>query len=515
MVSLRERQLVGVLLLAIVGMWGFCALYSGALHIPQNDAWSHTRISETLAQSGQVQLVGWNRSSLMGMIVPAALLGGSPLAGNLVGLFSAFLTLYWAYSYARLRLNAGRSWLLVLVLVAVPGMALLGTSFMADLPMLAGIAGALFYGQRYSAGGLKRDLCAATFLGFWAFTIREQGLAVLAALFALLVVRKEGRRAGAFAATVGFAVVVFELWRRSLPYDDPPSFNLDARLSTFFVVEGLISLSFFFLPVTLWAVVRRGFWGIRRVFLALAVSLVFVAYAVPRGFDAFPPNYFSATGAYAAASVGERHVFPSGVMVFCCALAVLGAGLLFVVALEKLGSSEYLVGQFFALFYFAGVVVQTYTGQGMFGRYMIPLVLALAPSLLAGGRASLPGKVLSGASWLLMFTVSSLLFLEALAFNTALWKAGQDEVRAGAQPTDVYAGFTWYGYHSQGPMGEYERPGQGFSPYLERFPDTRECLILGAPDARLPDAQATLDYRRYLFFGPQEHIYRSESQPCH
>lgn len=147
--------------------------------------------------------MGWNRSFLMGMIVPVALVGGSPLAGNLFGALSAFFMLYWAYKYARLHVPVRLAGVITAAIAVVPGVSLLSTSFMSDIPMCAAIAGSLYYCQQYFFRDSSKDLAIATILAAWSFTIREQGLAVVAAIFLVLVLKKHYKNAVRFAVVSG------------------------------------------------------------------------------------------------------------------------------------------------------------------------------------------------------------------------------------------------------------------------------------------------------------------------
>lgn len=71
----------------------------------------------------------------------------------------------------------------------------------------------------------------------------------------------------------------------------------------------------------------------------------------------------------------------------CSALAELAAiavGPLVVFTFRNFFTTVNLVGKIFAGFYFVGIVAQTYSGQEVFGRYMVPLLMALAPTIVQG-----------------------------------------------------------------------------------------------------------------------------------
>ena len=265
MLNRKEQIAVPLILALLIGTWVACAAYAGSLTIPHNDAWAHSRISETLAETGDIRLVGWNRSFLMGMVVPVALFGGSPLAGNLFGAVCAFFMLYWAYKYARLHVPVRLAWVITAAIAVVPGMSLLGTSFMSDVPMFAAIAGTLYYCQQYFFRDSSKDLAIATCLAAWSFTIREQGLAVIAAIFLVLVLKKHYKNAIRFAVISGIAVVALEVWRRSLGHDDMPVLHLDFYGSTYHILSGVLAFSLYLLPITVLGATEEGF-GINAMF---------------------------------------------------------------------------------------------------------------------------------------------------------------------------------------------------------------------------------------------------------
>ena len=55
------------------------AFLTGSIAIPHNDAWSHSRIAEGFARDGEIRMLGWNRTALVGQVVPLG-----PLAASIV-----------------------------------------------------------------------------------------------------------------------------------------------------------------------------------------------------------------------------------------------------------------------------------------------------------------------------------------------------------------------------------------------------------------------------------------------
>lgn len=100
--GLKRWGPVGLLVLVLVGLPLAQAAVTGALSIPHNDAWSHARIARTFAETGQIRLVGWNRSALIGQVVVLGPLGGSVVAQHLFAVACGALALVLTYLLANL-----------------------------------------------------------------------------------------------------------------------------------------------------------------------------------------------------------------------------------------------------------------------------------------------------------------------------------------------------------------------------------------------------------------------------
>ena len=105
----------------------------GSLDIPHNDAWSHSRIAQTFAETGQVTLLGWNRSSLLGQVLILGPLGADLQAQHLFVAACGVVSLVMTYLLVRPRAGDQGALLATIALGVVPEFGLLTTSFMADM----------------------------------------------------------------------------------------------------------------------------------------------------------------------------------------------------------------------------------------------------------------------------------------------------------------------------------------------------------------------------------------------
>ncbi len=188
-----DRPLLGLAVLIGVLLPVTVAALSGNLAIPHNDGWAYSRIAETFGRTGRIELVGWNRSTLLGQVVPLG-----PLARSIVAqqLFIAVCSLVFLTSVHELllpRLGAARAGVATVVVALWPGYALLSTSFMGDIPALALAGVTVLVGTR----ALERDspwlFVVAMLIGLWGCTVRLQAIAAPAAVaLAFLLASRRG-----------------------------------------------------------------------------------------------------------------------------------------------------------------------------------------------------------------------------------------------------------------------------------------------------------------------------------
>ena len=197
--------------------------------------------------------------------------------------------------------------LLGTVLVGInPEFGLLATSFMSDIPAFAALMVCLVLTDRARLTQQTGYLALALVVGVWGVTIREQGLVGPAVAVAVTSLAWRGpKRLIALAlGVVGAAAIgAFELWRRSLPYGDPPAFALDLSKGGRTLILAMFTVGLYVAAAVI-SVARPTEWSVRtRWFSAIAflVALATAAYHYP---GVFLGNYLGRFGAYAAAGVG-------------------------------------------------------------------------------------------------------------------------------------------------------------------------------------------------------------------
>lgn len=75
------------------------AAATGSLSIPHNDGWSHSKIAQVFATTYHFELLGWNRTALVGQVVVLGPLGRSIIAQQLFVACLAVLALVATYLF--------------------------------------------------------------------------------------------------------------------------------------------------------------------------------------------------------------------------------------------------------------------------------------------------------------------------------------------------------------------------------------------------------------------------------
>lgn len=508
-----RRRVVGVWLLvaALVGVFipVAVAAATGNLAIPHNDAWSYSRIAQTFARTGHIQLLGWNRSALFGQFVVLGPLARWLTVQQVFVAITGLAALVAIYDLVMPSIGRKRAAFAVLIVAAWPGFGLLATSFMPDMPAMAAMASCLALGRRALRDDSTWLLAASIVFGIWGFTIREQALAAPAAVLLLVAAsawRSRRRRDWTvlIGAAVGFlvAIAVFELWRRSYNAGDPPKVLLPSSMldrGTNAVVRGYFIVALGLSPAVL-LVARPWRWG-RGALLAAAAALVVAVAAVhdfrPSGF--FIGNYLDPSGPYWGAGNGQpAQLFPTVlwwlVVALACGSGVLLAGLL----VRRLPKLNPLLGVFLALMVL-GNLGSTLSGQDLFDRYwllVMPalLVVVLSERTPAGDSvlARVSGRMPAVVGWLALTVLSLAVTAAGLAYDVARWNAGNELVGSGVPAVDVNAGLEWNGYHSAIGMSP---EGSG------SFPGSKACYTVSAAPAPGRTASRVLTYRTFVIAG--------------
>ncbi|WP_222703701.1 hypothetical protein [Sinomonas sp. R1AF57] len=504
------------------------AVLTRSIAIPHNDAWSHAIIGRTFAETGQIVLVGWNRSSLVGQIVALGPLAGSVVAEQVWVAIMAAVGLIATQRFVTARGGDDAGAFAALAVAAVPEFGLLGTSYMADMPAFVAVILAATVADTALASSRQWVLSVALAVGLWGVTIREQALIAPVAIGLAAVWIMRGRsRVLALVQSIAFGVafIVFELWRRSLPFGDPPSFQPSVGHLIAVSVAGAFTLGLIASPLILGTRVSLNWrhWA-TWVFVpaSVAVSAIWVVVRWP---NTLMGNYMGVGGAYAAASVGTRKVLPDGVWAATMALAVLSAGMVCAILLRALShlwqnrrrqSNKVLRDPLPTLMLsmlLIGTLIQAAMGQEIFSRYFLPVV-PLAAALLMPFWRTIPR--IAYAAVTINVGLGLLLTSDALSYDAARWQAAEQLVAQGVPPTAINAGLEWIGTHAELPAdrrGLETHPNSALPRILNMFPESTECYVIsGDPTLQLPQV-AGLEYRRWGVSGRAQ-VYVYAQRPC-
>ena len=511
--SQRAERRPLVVLATIIGlsvaMPTVLAAVTGNLAIPHNDAWAYSLIAERFARTGVIRLVGWNHPFSVGQAVVLGPLGSSIVAQQVFVAVLAVAALVATFVLLSASLSPPRALFGMAVLAAFPGLGLLSTSFMEDVPAYFAIICALLFGRLAIERRSLSGLTLAVAIGVWGFTIREQAIAAVAcvlisAFFAWTdPVRR--RQIAALAAITLTVVIVLEAWRRSLANGQPltPSFHPlggGPLCATAFFTFGLLLLPAAALTV------RPSAWGVpgrSAAALTAAVGVVLLArfHALLLG------NYLVPNGAYSAVLLGTRRVLPQGIWDLLQVGAWVGGVLLAGELVHGFRRLDLTLG-LFGLFTGFGTAFVALAGEPTFDRFLLPLVPVGLIVILGGPNrrgVSRARAIAASAPLAALFAASLAVTVNGLAFDSARWNAAKSLVRTGVSPLDVDAGLEWVGYHYPGPAVSARPTKQraGLPWYAQvLFPRSGECYVLtSSPVSDLGRVARSFDYRTYLAFG--------------
>lgn len=454
--------LLSVLIGSIVPL--IIAAVSGNISIPHNDAWAYSRIAQTFGHAGVIDLVGWNRSALIGQIVVLGPLARSIIVQQVFVALLAIIFLVAVYDLLRETLSKNIAGIATIALSLWPGFALLSTSYMADIPTAATAFLSLAVARRAFKNDSRLWFVMALVVALWSCSIRAQALAAPAAIVLYgLLKRREMRRVNAWwlvGGAVGFSLVfaVFTWWQSQLPRNDPAAFLLQAdTLSSVGIglVRSWFTLSLVVGPVSVafsppWRWRRRGWVAFACVGV---VGFLALHQLGPQSF--LMGNYINQSGAYADVLSMGKSAFGDTAWTVLVAFAFAMGMFAAAAVAESSGHTSGLLAAF-ALFTLVGTVGEFATTQGVFDRYLIPFVpwiLALACTPRHPPLASEPAlrRVVSASMGVALLGVlasfSALLALNAWASDRARWDIGV-EMSASVPANRIDAGFEWLGWHS-------------------------------------------------------------------
>ena len=531
--------LLSAVLAAAAGAWG----------IPRDDDWAFTRIAFGLERTGHLQLVGWNKMTLVGLIGWAQpwllVLGRHVWVLDLSAAVLVGAGLWATWRLARLALSPARAALAVGCVVALPGFLRDTTSFMTDGPALALAALCMLAGvEAMAATGRRRQLLwtASLVLGFWGFTVREFALAApVAVLAAWAVAASDRRRALAGAGGFLLACAAFYAWRQSLPGAQSigPRPTVDVIVGS--IVMTWFTVALFLLPVlvavTGWSWRSRGQSSVawrRGALFGLAAA------AIPLGlahhFGGQPTwllsDYLTRQGLGAnELLLGSRWVLLSPPLWALISVAAVIAGVLLAGEVaDRLASraggplaDRPTLTRVLACHVVAMTVILAATAimnSAVLDRYVWPLVLSGGVLLLAGARSEVVGRSVRPRAWIALGAAAVLalaLTAGSDAFDGGRWQQGVSAVTAGASPTSVDAGFEWVGVHTSSSADLALRgvgnPNQSWWSKMLALP--APCVEVAASPITAPGyfLEKTVAWRPLLLAG-HSHWYIYRHQGC-
>lgn len=509
--GLRRHASLAALVGGLVGVPLALATATGSLAIPHNDAWSHSRIAQVFARTGDIQLLGWNRTSLVGQIVPLGQLGTSVAGQQLFVVVLAAVALVATFGFLSPRLGTGRALFGVAVLGAFPDFALAATTYMSDVPALAAFLVSLWLADL----ALKKErlgyLAASLAVGVWGVTIREQVLVAVVAALVVTLWSWHGRRrlwAGALGAVAIVAIGAFEVWRRALPLGDNPGLELNFWRAVYSTVGLVLTLALFLAPAVL-LVARPLAWSLGSRLVSLAsLGVLAVAAAIVQELKGSPflDNSLALDGAYSAVAVGTRVVLGPALWFALIALACV-SGALLVGVLHHARPRVDRLAAVAGLFLLGGTLAQAAAGQHIYSRYLLPLLPLACLALFAVRQRS--NRTAGALSLVAMFVLATAITANALSFDAARWHAAEQLQASGLAATDIDAGLEWVGFHAAGPADQSaksaETGGSG-GWYVSMFSGSRACRVVSASELSADEASgaelvATTPYPTFGLFG--------------
>ncbi|ACU75667.1 hypothetical protein Caci_6826 [Catenulispora acidiphila DSM 44928] len=531
----RERSPLVVLALGLALFLGvvfpvIVSVWTGSYSIPHNDSWAETRAAENFARTGQIHLYNWNSMSLVGMYIPLWKLGTWITVQEIYTGLLAVVALAATFDILRDAGGRKRAAIGVLAMACWPGFGLLSTSFMTDIPALAAIAVTFALGRRALERASVPLFLAVTVVGFWGFTIREQGIAAPLGIYVAALWRPALLRRDKLPWLLGFgtgmavAALVFEQWRRKVVNGEPPKVSFAqfpgwASMAHTYAGSWLV-LALVLSPVILltarpWA----WSWPVRLVALA---AFAWFAWDVHQGLIGIPQNYLEMNGAYFPAYLGLRpNLFPQPLWDILLPLGCLSSALLIGLVCERIRAVRieflvfWLVTAAFAILEISELWIQ-------FDRYQLPLTIPVLTLLLKRGEPiTRPQIGLAALTGAFIASVTGLIMMNALTFDAATWHSAQAVVADGkASAAHVDAGLDWTAWHSPDGYKKPYDPGAEHGIYEKSagMGNDHPCYVVAASPQQQPgwSLYATHEYRRFGFIGPEQHtyVYRTAETVC-
>lgn len=528
-ITRREALSAGVVAVVAVALYWLAALSRGAIGAFRNDDWVYARALYRLVDTG-VFAPEFSMASLLGQLVLAA-----PVAavfGHSVVALQALTAVVSAWglvaSYLLVRSFLPRVVAIVVVgaLAVGPLYSSLAISFMSDPYMYALSVTCLLLGHRavaHTRSGFVW-LAAALVVGFWAFSVREFGLAAPACVVVVYAYHRLRRRAyGQVGVAVAAGLVVlaaailFLLWRRALPGTMVQAVGVawPSAYAVTMLTRSAVTLGLFMAPVAALGSPRRVLAALRRFWwvpVLVVGVLAGLSWMTTSTFKPLP-NYVTTTFPYGETVAGTAPgVTPArlyqaeelaGLAVVFVAVAVVVTALWTIRSRRQDEAPEtgiaagFQLTAAFAVAYTGGLLaVQGYTGALLFDRYFLPSIVPVAATVAyAAVRAGLVTSTTRRIALvgLAIFALVGLWTTDLANLDDGVkHRMGTAWVAKGYDPATVDAGYEWFGYHNPNPFGVRKTsPDEPW--YWGLFPATTTCVRISYDDGSALSSERTVD----------------------
>jgi 4-amino-4-deoxy-L-arabinose transferase-like glycosyltransferase len=515
------------------------------LRVPRNDSWSYSRIAEVLHESGHYELLRYGRMTLVGHIGWAqpflSVFDNREVAGNVAGIVACTIAFCCFYLLARRFVSRARALVVLGLLAVFPGLAATVPTFMTEPTALACTAVSLLLALgalRAEAGRARTLLVAAVVVAVAGFSVREFGIAVLAAVVAAVFLRRTDLRRSALVtgAAGGLACGAIYLWHAQLGFLEPTELRFDPGESVPQLIRAVCTLGLGMLPLTLvpaLALLRRARRE-RHLTVALGAGVAIAGLAVltsVRGVASshslLATNMFTRYGVSSQGNaVGRRPiVLPDLLWGAINLAAAVGAVLLALVVAEllyqrvrgQLEGGDWVLLELFALGHLAVVLTFGLLGPLFEERYFWPAVVPIA---LLVSRVQEPVGVRVGraAAWAAagaLALAGVLIAADSAEYDGARWVAAERLVAEGVDPQDIDAGLEWVGAHATGPRSLASGEVDSLHPYYGFFFPRRRCwTVSNEPlDSASHELVGTATYRSQLWLSKRT-LYVERLRSC-
>ena len=531
----REFAIAALLAIGFGAVALLLASSNGALGIARNDDWSFIQNAFQFHDTGIFAVAGWVQMMLIGQLVlayPVLLVAGNSIAALQVlvaGL--GVVLLLGTYVLCRSFLPRMYAVFAALSLAVGPLLATLSVSFMTDVPAASLQVLALVIAW-WSMRGTRTSapwLVVALLVALLAFSIREYSLTAILVVLAVAWLRQPTSRLPARVLAIltvltGLLVLGMLAWRASQLTDNPSEFGLN--------IDGLgfqarmpLTVGLLTLPLTAWinpvAAARRA-WAASRVWTLLCLIGLAGALAVSR--LAFVGNYWSFSGSYTGAALGEpRPLYPGWAMTLIDVAAIYGAiliALVLALALARVtrairsasavsatraactsSAGLALTVAFVGLYGLMFLVIPTILRVPIFDRYFVG-VLALAGAVIvwAGWRAGVLWRspALPVGALAVLTAIGLISTVSTAAVDGARWELARlTAEELDIAPGNVDGGFDWFRFQTNGSPKDSDRPVFNYTWWTVGYPGRAVCAtvmfadnpvgtVAAAPDPAAP-----------------------------